>query len=213
VIEGKDDIHLIMEYCPGGSLADLLDKRRKIPEDEARRLFLELVNAVEYVHSFHYYHRDIKLANILLDKQGHVKLADFGLGVFKSEGRKLSKFCGSPAYLAPEIIRGDDYDGAAIDIWCLGIVLYAMVCGECPFKGSNFNALKNKIIQGKITYPGHLSVAVEGIIGDILRLDLTLTLTLTLTLIEGIIGDILRLEPAERLTIDSIICDGWSTEA
>jgi len=168
VIEVKDEICMVMECAAGGALSEHVKKKKRLGESEARALFLQISNGIQYIHSFNYYHRDIKLANILLNAEGMVKICDFGLGVFKGEGKKLSKFCGSPAYMPPEIVNGHDYEGSGVDIWCLGIALYAMVVGECPFKAPSFAALRKKILTGCVSFPEYLSEELIELIGIIL---------------------------------------------
>jgi len=90
-----------------------------------------------YCHSKNILHRDIKLDNILLDQNGLVKLCDFGVGKMVKKGEKMTEQCGTPAYIAPEIIRDEGYYGFAVDIWSSGVVLYAMLYGTVPFKASN----------------------------------------------------------------------------
>eukprot|EP00658_Telonema_sp_P-2_P047602 TRINITY_DN36214_c0_g1_i3.p1 TRINITY_DN36214_c0_g1~~TRINITY_DN36214_c0_g1_i3.p1 ORF type:complete len:570 (-),score=43.80 TRINITY_DN36214_c0_g1_i3:124-1833(-) len=174
VIEENGDINMIMEYASQGSFYDLLKKRKRFGENEARRHCAELLTAVEYIHAKNFYHRDIKLANILLSSDGTIKLADFGLGVFKSEGKKLIKFCGSPAYLAPEIILGQGYDGAAVDMWCVGIVLYALLVGDLPFRADSFPALRKRILKGILDFNSlSLSDSAQDFIGNLLSADPT----------------------------------------
>eukprot|EP00611_Tribonema_gayanum_P016801 TRINITY_DN2921_c0_g1_i4.p1 TRINITY_DN2921_c0_g1~~TRINITY_DN2921_c0_g1_i4.p1 ORF type:complete len:843 (-),score=157.03 TRINITY_DN2921_c0_g1_i4:998-3451(-) len=117
-VEGPKRTHLIMEACSGGNLCTLLD---------------QILQAVEYLHVREIVHRDLKLENILLDEARNVKLVDFGFATSVAQGRRLHVFCGTPSYIAPEIIKRTDYAGKPVDIWSLGIVLYALLCGCFPF--------------------------------------------------------------------------------
>lgn len=174
VIEEQGDINMIMEFAPQGSLYDSLKASKRFTELRVRQVCAELLTAVEYIHSKNFYHRDIKLANILLGADGTTKLADFGLGVFKSEGKKLVKFCGSPAYLAPEIILGQGYDGAAVDMWCVGIVLYALFAGDVPFRADSFAALRRKILKGSLDYNFSITSGAKDVLSNLLNADPTI---------------------------------------
>jgi len=105
----------------------------RLKERAAGRIFLQILNAVEYLHRLDIVHRDLKPENILLDVDFNIKLIDFGLSNYHEEGRKLSTACGSPCYAPPEMLSGNDYDGKIGDVWSLGIIFYGMVCGSLPF--------------------------------------------------------------------------------
>ena len=123
-----------MEYCPCGDIGDILKKERRFGEEVARIYISEIILALEYLHSKGIIYRDLKPDNIILDEQGHVKLTDFGLSKEIEEGdEKLTyTFCGTPQYLAPEIISKTGYN-CMIDWWSLGILMYEIVVGFPPF--------------------------------------------------------------------------------
>ena len=105
VIEDDRSIHLVMEYANGGSLQqNLRIKSKKLDPKETKRIFKQIVDAVKYLHSINIYHRDIKLENILLDYRRNVKLIDFGFSIIWKANHKLKMFCGTPWYMAPEIV-------------------------------------------------------------------------------------------------------------
>lgn len=109
IIETQDEIYLVMEYAQQGDLVDYIRRREKVPEREAAAILVQILNAVEYIHSIGVAHRDLKPSNILVSKENHIKLADFGLSNMYSEGCKLNSPCGSPCYAAPEVIEGKSY--------------------------------------------------------------------------------------------------------
>lgn len=136
VLASKKRIYLIMEYVRGGDLSDKIAYLQKITEDEARKYFHQLIDAVNYCHSRNVYHRDLKPQNLLLDEKGNLKVSDFGLSVLHQTDAVLSTTCGSPNYVAPEVIVRQNYYGAAADIWSCGIVLFELLAGFSPFEDS-----------------------------------------------------------------------------
>jgi len=135
-------IHLVMEYVGKTSLHSFLKSKsnRQLTEQEARAIFTQICSGISYCHSKHIVHRDIKLENILLDDYNNVKIIDFGFSICIDPDKKLNVFCGTPSYMAPEIVAKLYYKGAAADVWALGILLYAMLCGRFPFRGILFLA-------------------------------------------------------------------------
>jgi len=134
VVATKRRFCMIMEYMDVGNLAKYLEDRKRLTEQEAKYLFRQLVDAVRYCHSQNVIHRDLKLSNILLngDKTA-VKLIDFGLSNYMMTGTLHNTFCGTPAFAPPEILMSQKYIGPEIDVWSLGVVLYAMIAGYLPF--------------------------------------------------------------------------------
>mmetsp|Transcript_19059 Transcript_19059/g.19061 ORF Transcript_19059/g.19061 Transcript_19059/m.19061 type:complete len:194 (+) Transcript_19059:9-590(+) len=116
VIESPSNLALVLEYLPGGEVYTYLDRNGKIPEDRTRVYVQQIISGVEYIHNMRLTHRDIKLENLLLDEFGSIKLADFGLSNFMSDGDFLKTCCGSPNYAAPEVLAGQKYCGPEVDI-------------------------------------------------------------------------------------------------
>lgn len=150
--ETNKHIVFVMELCGGGDLLNYVRKRRKLKEDLARYIFRQVVSGLEYCHAKGIVHRDIKLDNLLLDHTGRVKICDFGVSkVLDSDNRKevMTEQCGTPAYIAPEILKDKGYRGFGVDIWSLGVCLYAMLYGTVPFKANNMSELHQLIIKAK----------------------------------------------------------------
>ncbi|CAM9445170.1 unnamed protein product, partial [Chrysoparadoxa australica] len=143
-VESSKRIHIVMEYASGGNLCSFVKRKKRLDEREAHRLLLQVLEAVKYMHELGVVHRDIKLENVLLDENQDVKLVDFGFSAY-SKGRRLRVFCGTPSYMAPEIIRREEYDGPPADIWSLGVLLYACCVGCFPFSGANYPELYKKV--------------------------------------------------------------------
>ncbi|XP_054902350.1 NUAK family SNF1-like kinase 1 [Poeciliopsis prolifica] len=153
VFESRDKIVIVMEYASRGELYDYIQERKRLPETEARSIFRQIASAVHYCHKNGVVHRDLKLENILLDKDLNVKLADFGLSNNFQTGSLLQTYCGSPLYAAPEIVKGLPYTGPEVDCWALGVLLYALVYSSMPFDGANHKKLTEQISQGRYCRP------------------------------------------------------------
>ena len=149
VIDTPQDIFVIMEYVSGGELFDYIVSRGRLPADEARRFFHQIVSAVEYCHYHHIVHRDLKPENLLLDSDNNIKLADFGLSNVVHDGHFLRTSCGSPNYAAPEVISGNLYAGPEVDVWSCGVILYAVLCGTLPFDDASIPNLFKKITDSE----------------------------------------------------------------
>eukprot|EP00931_Biecheleriopsis_adriatica_P055271 TRINITY_DN32627_c0_g1_i1.p1 TRINITY_DN32627_c0_g1~~TRINITY_DN32627_c0_g1_i1.p1 ORF type:complete len:1149 (+),score=190.69 TRINITY_DN32627_c0_g1_i1:144-3449(+) len=171
VVESSTQLVLVMEFAAGGDLLKFVRQRRRLAELDAKELYKQLMDGLAHIHMMKVVHRDIKLENLLLDSFGCVKIADFGVAVVFQEGRRLHEHCGTPSYIAPEILQEAGYDGEPVDVWSAGIVLYAMLCGRVPFKGDNLPDLKRCILRGRFQLPPHLGEAACWLISDILRVD------------------------------------------
>lgn len=145
----------------------------RLSESEARFFFRQIIAALSYIHSKGYAHRDLKPENLLLDDNQCLKLIDFGLCAKPKGGMDhlLSTCCGSPAYAAPELICGRNYLGAEADLWSMGVLLYALLCGYLPFDDDNINLLYKKIQSGKYELPSWLSQDSITLLNDLLQID------------------------------------------
>ena len=171
ILEDTENYYIIMEYCKHGELFDYIVKNEKLTEEESSIFFYQLINGIEYIHSKGISHRDLKPENLLLAENKILKIIDFGLS-HEFEGDELLKTkCGSPSYAAPEIICCPYYDGFKVDIWCCGIILYAMLCGYLPFEGDDNNLLFQNILNCEPELPDFLSELSKDIILLILNPD------------------------------------------
>ena len=171
IIEDDENYYIVMEYCKSGELFDYIVDHQHLEEDEASVFFYQLINGVEYIHSLGIAHRDLKPENLLLTDNKILKIIDFGLSHEFNGEEFLRTKCGSPSYAAPEIIKGLPYDGFKTDVWCCGIILYAMVCGYLPFEGENNKILFKAIVECNPEIPEYLSEDTQDLIGSILRPD------------------------------------------
>ncbi|XP_077221105.1 CBL-interacting protein kinase 23-like isoform X2 [Tasmannia lanceolata] len=143
----------------------------RFKEDEARRYFQHLINAVDYCHSRGVFHRDLKPENLLLDSSGVLKVSDFGLSALPQQVREdglLHTTCGTPNYVAPEVVNNKGYDGAKADLWSCGVILFVLMAGYLPFEESNLMALYKKIFKADFTCPSWFSTSAKKLIKRIL---------------------------------------------
>ncbi|VAH85324.1 unnamed protein product [Triticum turgidum subsp. durum] len=171
VIETPKDIFVVMEYCQNGELLDYIVEKGRLQEDEARRIFQQIISGVEYCHRNMVVHRDLKPENLLLDSKYNVKLVDFGLSNVMHDGHFLKTRCGSLNYAAPELISGNLYAGPEVDVWSCGVILYALLCGRVPFEDDNIPNLFKKIKGGFYILPSYLSDLAMDLIPRILIVD------------------------------------------
>ncbi|KAK5832770.1 hypothetical protein E1A91_A05G299200v1 [Gossypium mustelinum] len=171
VMASKNKIYFVMEYAKGGELFKKVSKG-KLREDMARKYFQQLISAVDFCHSRGVYHRDLKPENLLLDENGILKVSDFGLSALaesKHQDGLLHTSCGTPAYVAPELINRKGYDGAKADIWSCGVILYVMLAGYLPFHDSNLIAIYRKISKAEYKFPNWFSPEVTKLLSRILN--------------------------------------------
>uniref|UniRef100_A0A3P9DQM9 Protein kinase C n=1 Tax=Maylandia zebra TaxID=106582 RepID=A0A3P9DQM9_9CICH len=153
----KDRLFFVMEYVNGGDLMFQIQRSRKFDEARSRFYAAEVTSALMFLHRHGVIYRDLKLDNILLDDEGHCKLADFGMckeGILN--GVTTTTFCGTPDYIAPEILQELDY-GPSVDWWALGVLMYEMMAGQPPFEADNEDDLFESILHDDVLYPVWLS--------------------------------------------------------
>ena len=169
----------VTEYAEGGNLLSVLKESGAVNEGEAKRLFSQLVSVVSYLHEEKkVIHRDLKLENVLLDVNRNIKLIDFGFADhFENDDCKFTLHIGSPAYIAPEIAQGLPYNTLA-DVWSMGVILYALVCGELPFEGSTVQLQLQKIVLSEPTYPIGLGHDLVDLLSGLLTKDVSRRMTL-----------------------------------
>ncbi|GKV20804.1 hypothetical protein SLEP1_g30870 [Rubroshorea leprosula] len=171
VMATKTKIYFIMEYCKGGELFNKVAKGR-LKEDVARKYFIQLINAVDFCHSRGVYHRDIKPENLLLDEIENLKVSDFGLSALAESKRQdglLHTTCGTPVYVAPEVINRKGYDGAAADIWSCGVVLFVLLAGYLPFHDSNLMEMYRKIGKAEFKCPSWFPLEIRKLLSKMLE--------------------------------------------
>ncbi|XP_059112764.1 LOW QUALITY PROTEIN: sperm motility kinase X-like [Peromyscus eremicus] len=168
VVHIGETTYLVMEHASEGDLLHHILELGSLEESEARRLFIQILHAVQYCHDNSIAHRDIKAGNILLDCRGNAKLGDFGLSAKVIPEQKFSDFCGTLYYCAPELFGEEAYDGRATDIWNLGVLLFLMVVGHFPFRDSSVAGVKQQILAANFKVPPHVSIDIFNVIVELL---------------------------------------------
>ncbi|XP_066368312.1 CBL-interacting protein kinase 22-like [Miscanthus floridulus] len=172
VLASRSTVYLVLDLARGGSVQSALEDRGRSEEPAACRLFGQLVSALEHAHARGVFHRDVKPENLLLDERGGLKLTDFGLCAFAN--RQLgadgltATACGSPAYVAPEILLKKRYDPGKADVWSCGVVLFSLTAGYLPFNDGNLMGMYRKICSGKFRCPKWFSSELRSLIGRML---------------------------------------------
>ena len=164
-------VYFILEYIQGGELFTLLRTKRTFPIPQARFYIAHIITIFEYLHSKNIVYRDLKPENILINKNGYLKLTDFGFAKIL-ENEKTYTLCGTPEYLAPEIILNKGH-GKAVDWWTLGILLYEMLVGIDPFSDDDPMKTYQKILKGKINFPKTINKDAKSLIKHLLTQDTT----------------------------------------
>ena len=186
---------ITMEFISCGDLITYVKKRSKLTEIVSKFIFKQIILGLKYIHSRGVVHRDIKLDNILIDINSNIKICDFGVSKKFASSQDIAKNkryelltdqCGTPAYIAPEIFKGNGYEAPPVDIWSAGVVLYAMLSGTVPFKAGKISDLKKIVIKGSYNKIKNISEEAEDLLSMILQVD-----------------------PTKRITADEILNHPW----
>lgn len=153
VLEDRQAVHFVLEYCPGGDLFSYVASQGSLSERDTALIMRQLIDSLSQIHACDIIHRDLKLENILLASskaskkvKPRVKIADFGLSVELPEGGQVQGAAGSPFYMAPEVFSQSAY-GKEADIWCLGVILYACLAGYLPFEGKSHSDIYSDVMK------------------------------------------------------------------
>ncbi|XP_053225028.1 testis-specific serine/threonine-protein kinase 2-like [Podarcis raffonei] len=189
--DGK--VYIVMELGVQGDLLEFIKSKGAMPEDIARKMFRQLCAAIKYCHDSDIVHRDLKCENLLLDKDYHIKLSDFGFSkrLTRDEDGKIihsKTFCGSAAYAAPEVLQGIPYEPKIYDMWSLGVILYIMVCGSMPYDDSNIRKMLRLQKEHRVHFPKSKNLTME---------------------CKDLIYRMLQPDVARRLHIDDVLSHVW----
>ncbi|XP_010265621.1 PREDICTED: CBL-interacting serine/threonine-protein kinase 25-like [Nelumbo nucifera] len=173
VMATKTKIFFAMEFVRGGELFGKVYKG-KLQEDDARKYFQQLISAVDFCHSRGVSHRDLKPENLLLDENENLKISDFGLSALPEQLRNdglLHTQCGTPAYVAPEVLRKKGYDGSKADLWSCGVILYVLLAGFLPFQDESIMKMYRKVFRAEYEFPPWFSHEAKQLISSLLVAD------------------------------------------
>ena len=177
---------IVMENASGGNLLTAINKMTKLPENLAKNIFKQLIQTIKYIHNNNIVHRDIKPDNILLELNNTIKICDFGVSKEIKQGKLINDACGTPAFIAPEILKDEPYDPYKTDIWSCGVVLFAMITGFFPFRGINERELNESILSGN--YPKIKDIPEE---------------------LRNLMDRLLEINPDKRINIEEILNHKW----
>lgn len=189
--EDSENVYLILELCSNQALNDFVRKRpgKRFSEPEAMFYFYELISALRYLHHRRVIHRDLKLGNLFLDAEGHLKVGDFGLAAqLTHDGEKKRTICGTPNYIAPEILEGKTGHSYEVDIWSLGVILYTMLIGRPPFETADVKTTYRRIRYNQYSIPDTVRLSDQS---------------------KDLITSILRTDPRSRASLDEILASPW----
>eukprot|EP00928_Gymnodinium_smaydae_P082135 TRINITY_DN6553_c2_g5_i1.p1 TRINITY_DN6553_c2_g5~~TRINITY_DN6553_c2_g5_i1.p1 ORF type:complete len:942 (-),score=160.65 TRINITY_DN6553_c2_g5_i1:204-2996(-) len=189
--EDSENVYIILELCPGQTLNEFMKRRpnKCLTEPEAMFYVYELIVALKYLHQHRVIHRDLKLGNLFLDKEGCLKVGDFGLAAqLESDGEKKRTICGTPNYIAPEILEGRHGHSYEVDIWSLGVILYTMVFGRPPFETTDVKLTYRRIRYNQYTFPDNVRCSTH---------------------VKDLVCSILRTDPLARPSLDQILASPW----
>ncbi|NXA34387.1 STK33 kinase, partial [Eudromia elegans] len=200
VYETPKRMYLVMELCEDGELKNILHSKGHFTENETRHIIQSLASAIAYLHKKDIVHRDLKLENILVKSSDideanemklNIKVTDFGLAVQKAGGSVFQSICGTPMYMAPEVISAHDYSQQC-DVWSIGVIMYMLLCGEPPFMASLEEKLFELIRKGDLCFKNAVWETVSEAAKQVLRL-------------------LLKVDPAHRITANELLDNQWIT--
>lgn len=183
--EDSENVYILLELCHNQTLNELLKRRKRLVELEVQCYVMQIVAGLKYLHSHRVIHRDLKLGNLFLTDRMEEKIGDFGLATkleFDKEKRKT--ICGTPNYIAPEIISGKDGHSYEVDIWSLGVIIYTLLIGKPPFETSDVKTTYRRIKMNAYSFPEHIKISNQA---------------------RDLITKILNLDPKKRPTLDQIL--------
>jgi len=185
VFEDQENVYIILELCNNQSMNDLLKRRKRLTEFEAQCYLIQMIDALKYLHNNRIIHRDLKLGNMFLTENMQVKLGDFGLAAkLEFDGEKKRTVCGTPNYIAPEIIDGNIGHSYEVDIWSLGVILYILIIGKPPFETTDIKLTYKRIKENRYSFPDNFPISTKA---------------------KDLITKILVTEPEKRPTLDEIL--------
>jgi len=195
IFETGKKLYMVLELLRGGELFDRIVKKGSYSEREAAELTKKLAKAIAYLHSIGVVHRDLKPENLLYDTtadDAEIKITDFGLAKYRSEESTMTTACGTPGYVAPEVLKNQPYD-SAVDMWSLGVILYILLCGFPPFYSESTQQLYQQIKNGAYDFPPPYwdSISADA---------------------KHLVKHLLQVDPRKRYTSEQVLKHPWVSE-
>ncbi|KAL2915687.1 Cell cycle serine/threonine-protein kinase cdc5/MSD2 [Polyrhizophydium stewartii] len=185
VFEDDVNVYMILELCENKTFVEMLKKRKRLSDPEIRYYMHQLFDSIRYMHRHGVIHRDIKLGNLFLSDRMHLKIGDFGLAaVIKHDGERKKTICGTPNYIAPEVLFNKEGHSFEVDVWSLGVVMYTLAVGKPPFQTKDVNSIYERIRENNLEFPAAVPVSSE---------------------IRTIIKSLLNSNPEQRPSIDDVL--------
>jgi polo-like kinase 1 len=172
--EDSENVYLLIEICHNQTLNELLKRRKKLTELEVQCYSNQIIKALKYLHSHRVIHRDLKLGNLFISEKMEIKVGDFGLATkLEFDGERKRTVCGTPNYIAPEILEGKTGHSYEVDVWSLGVIMYTLIIGKPPFETNNVKETYKRIKMGNYSFPENavISEPAKDLIQSILVLD------------------------------------------
>ena len=172
--EDSENVYLLIEICLNQTLNELLKRRKKLTELEVQCYAVQIIKALKYLHSHRVIHRDLKLGNLFISEKMEIKVGDFGLATkLEFDGERKRTVCGTPNYIAPEILEGKTGHSYEVDVWSLGVIMYTLIIGKPPFETNNVKETYKRIKMGNYSFPENavISEPAKDLIQSILVLD------------------------------------------
>lgn len=183
--EDSENVYILLELCPNQTMSELLRRRKRLTELEVQCYLLQIISALSYIHGKKVIHRDLKIGNLLISEKMEIKLGDFGLASkLDFEGQKKKTICGTPNYIAPEVLEGKIGHSYEVDIWSLGVIMYTLLVGKPPFETNDVKKTYNLIKMNAYSFPDHISISEEA---------------------KSLITQILKTEPTRRPSLTEIL--------
>jgi len=191
VFEDNENVYILLEICTNETLSELIRRRKRLTELEAQCYMLQILNAVKYLKNHRVIHRDLKLGNLFLSDKMEIKLGDFGLATkLEFEGEKKKTICGTPNYIAPEILEGKQGHSYEVDAWSIGVILYTLLVGKPPFETADVKTTYKKIRMNSYAFPDNVPISAQA---------------------KSLIAKTLVTDPSKRLTVDEMLANEFFT--
>ena len=172
--EDPENVYILLELCPNQSLNEMLRRRKRLHELEVQCFTVQIISGLKYLHTHRVIHRDLKLGNLFINEKMELKLGDFGLATkLDFEGERKRTICGTPNYIAPEVLEGKAGHSYEVDVWSLGVIIYTLIIGKPPFETSDVKTTYKRIRMNAYSFPDHIPIsdAAKDLITRILNSD------------------------------------------